>query len=166
MKSPGTDSTHSSHREKLIEHIFLGEILRELWIQGICDAEVLSSEVDAGGYDLVLESNAILRHIQLKSSASASATSKTKVSLNLAAKPSGCVIWIIFEKSSMKLGPFLWFGDAPGHPLPSISDYKVAKHTRGDARGVKKERPNQRMVPRSKFEEMPTIGSLVKKLFG
>ena len=61
-------SEHSSNREKLLEHLFIGEVLRCLWRKGIATAEFLRPEVDSGGYDLVIDCNSILRHIQLKSS--------------------------------------------------------------------------------------------------
>jgi hypothetical protein len=59
---------NSSLREKIIEHLFVGELLRTLWQRGARRVELLRAEVDAGGYDLVLECNGIIRHIQLKSS--------------------------------------------------------------------------------------------------
>jgi hypothetical protein len=42
----------SSARENLIEHVFLGELLRGLWRMNVRDLEVLRPEVDSGGYDL------------------------------------------------------------------------------------------------------------------
>jgi hypothetical protein len=53
-----TDPSHyaeSSARENLIEHVFLGELLRGLWRKNVRDLEVLRPEVDSGGYDLALE---------------------------------------------------------------------------------------------------------------
>src|SRR6266446_4097526 len=49
-----TDPAHyaeSSARENLIEHVFLGELLRGLWRKNVRDLEVLRPEVDNGGYD-------------------------------------------------------------------------------------------------------------------
>ena len=45
----------SSARENLVEHVFLGELLRGLWRRSIRDVQVLRPEVDSGGYDLALE---------------------------------------------------------------------------------------------------------------
>src|ERR1700690_1246615 len=42
----------SSARENLIEHVFLGELLRGLWRKNVRDLEVLRPEVDSGGSDL------------------------------------------------------------------------------------------------------------------
>lgn len=44
------------------------------------------------------------------------------------------------------------FGGAPGEALPDISDLKVAKDTKGNAEGLKIERPNHRIVPRGKLK--------------
>jgi hypothetical protein len=160
------DTLYSSYREILIEHLFVGEIMRRLWIRGIAQFEVLKPQVDDSGYDLVLEANGVVRHVQLKSSFDASATGQVKGSLKLLSKPSACVIWVRFDPKTVQLGPFLWFGGAPGEPIPDIKEFKVAKHTRANAQGVKKERPNQRSIPKSKFENIPDFEALVTKLFG
>ena len=57
----------SSCLEKVLEHRFVAELTTCLWLAGCRDVEVLRSEVDAHGYDLVVEARGILRHIQLKS---------------------------------------------------------------------------------------------------
>jgi hypothetical protein len=61
-------SFDSSLREQALGHIFLGQPLAFMWRNGGRDIEVLKSEVDRGGYDLVLEANGVIRHLQLKSS--------------------------------------------------------------------------------------------------
>ncbi len=159
--------THnSSYREILIEHLFVGEIMRKLWLQGITQFEVLKPQVDDSGYDLVIEANGVVRHIQLKSSFESAATAQVKASLNLLLKPSACVVWVRFNPETVELGPFLWFGGAPGQPLPDIKEFRVAKHTRANAQGKKMERPNQRTIPRSRFEKLASYDDLVHRLFG
>ena len=54
----------SGLREKVLEHLFVGDLLRCLWRKGARDIEVLRAEVDRAGYDLVLECNGVLRHVQ------------------------------------------------------------------------------------------------------
>ena len=63
---PSPHYQHSMLRERIIEHVFVGDALRELWRAGVMDVEVLRSEFDAYGYDLVMSRGAITRHIQLK----------------------------------------------------------------------------------------------------
>jgi hypothetical protein len=150
----------------MIEHLLIGELMKHLWMRGITQFEVLQPQVDDSGYDLVFEANSVVRHIQLKASYHEAKTSQVKVSLKLLQKPSACVIWVKFDPDNLALGPFLWFGAAPGKPIPSIEAFRVAKHTRGNSKGVKKERPAQRMLPKSCFERVITIDSLVTKLFG
>jgi hypothetical protein len=79
---------NSSYREILIEHIFIGEIMRRLWLRGITQFEVLQPQVDDSGYDLVIEANGFVRHIQLKSSFDTAATGQVRASLKLEQKPS------------------------------------------------------------------------------
>jgi hypothetical protein len=83
----------SSLRERIIEHIFVGDALREWWRDGVTDAEVLRSEFDAHVYDLVISRGNVVRHIQFKAS-TRSKPSRVSVSRSLFEKPSGCVIWI------------------------------------------------------------------------
>jgi hypothetical protein len=166
----GADSLHSSRREKLVEHLFVGEVLRTLWCRGDHEVDVLRAETDAVGYDVVIEVGSVARRIQLKSSARCAKTSRQKVHLALGKKRfSGCVLWVKFDPSNMKLGPFLWFGGGPGSPLPDITDEKsfpVAKHAKGNAKGVKAERKNIRVVSCRHFTKLETIDEVVEKLFG
>ena len=159
-------SLHSSYREALLEHLFAGEVMKCLWLQGVHRMEVLKPQVDDGGYDLVLEANGVTRHVQMKSSHHRSGTARVNVSLRLMEKPSGCVVWTRFHRDTLELGPFLWFGGAPGQRLPDISGFEVAKHTKGNAEGVKTERPNLRVVPRKLFDRVDSIQELVERLFG
>ncbi len=162
----GVDSIHSSYRERLIEHLFVGEVLRTLWRAGVTQVEVLRSEVDGAGYDIVLECQSLVRHIQLKTARRNGKRANVGVQLGLREKPSGCVIWIHFDPDKMDLGPFFWFGGPPGQPLPAIAGFKVGKHTKGDSKGHKSERPNIRLVPKGRFERVDSTKEVVARLFG
>ena len=138
-----SDSLYSSRREKLVEHLFVGEVLRNLWCRRVYDVDVLRAETDSSGYDIVIEVGRIARQIQLKSSARCAKTARQKVHLALGQKVSGCVVWVQFDPSDMALGPFLWFGGPPGEQLPDIRDEKVfpvAKHNKANAKGKKAEK--------------------------
>ena len=140
--------------------------MKHLWKRGDWRLEILKPQVDDSGYDLVLEANSIIRHVQLKASFRGSTVQTTNINTALAAKPSGCVVFLWFDQDTLDLGPFAFFGAAPGKPLPDISALKVARHTRGNALGVKSERANIRTVPLSKFEKVDTIDQIVTRLFG
>ncbi|MCG0237713.1 MAG: hypothetical protein L6E13_00065 [Firmicutes bacterium] len=155
----------SSYREALIEHLFVGELMKALWLQGKT-MEVAKPQVDDSGYDLILDCGGVTRHVQLKASHRGSRTQHVLVNLKLSQKPSGCVVWVHFDDGTMELGPLYWFGSEPGKPLPDITGMKVATHQRRNAEGIKPERPNIRIVPKSKFEEVKSIPELLTKLFG
>jgi hypothetical protein len=152
-------------RAKILEHIFLGECLRSLWKRGYRQTEVLRADIDAAGYDLVIEANGTVRHIQLKTSRRTAKADNQKVNARLGEKPSGCVIWMNFDPETMALGPFYWFGAAPGERLPNITSFKPARHTKGDATGTKANRRNTFCIPKSRFEKVGTLDELLLKLF-
>lgn len=159
------DTLHSSYREMLIEHLFAGAVLRHLWVLGARRLEVLKPQVDDGGYDLVLEAGSIVRHVQMKSRVRGATTKDYSLSLGLAGKPSGCAVVVEFAPDTLELGPFFFFGDAPGRPLPGLDGFRVTRATRGGAVG-KPERPNHRTLPLTRFTKLVSVEALVDRLFG
>jgi len=158
-------SSDSSLREKIIEHAFVAELLRTLWCRGQRDVEVLRAEVDRGGYDVVFHCNGVLRHVQLKSSHRGASTAKISANLKLKEKPSGCVIWILFDQETLALGPYLWFGNDPGNMLPELGD-RVTKHSKANSRGEKLPRPGLREIRRGSFQTLHSMEQVVARLFG
>jgi hypothetical protein len=156
---------HSSARENVIEHLFIGELLRTLWCQGVYEVEVLRSEVDDCGYDLVVECRGVLRHIQLKSSHHLGHASRQTINAKIEKKIGGCVVWIMFDAKTLSLGPFRWLGSNPGGSSLSLGS-KLGKHTKANSLGVKTERPNMRIVSKSGFAQLNSMDDLVEKLFG
>jgi hypothetical protein len=158
-------SFDSSLREQALGHIFLGQLLAFMWRNGGRDIEVLKSEVDRGGYDVVLESNGIIRHIQLKSSFHGSKVREVDVSTKLLRKPGGCVLWLEFERESLAIGNYYWFGGKAGAALPDLGS-RVARHSKGNSDGEKTERPIHRVLTRGRFEALDNISQVVNRLFG
>lgn len=156
---------HSSYREKMIEHLFISEMLKLSWQRGDCQLEVLKAEVGSAGYDIVLENNNILRYIQLKASKLGGKTSRQKIHVNLASKPSGCVIWIVFDEDTMELCSFYYYGAEAGKPLIGLDNAKIAKHSKGNASGIKTERPNIRTLNKGQFTLYTDIDALYDALF-
>lgn len=157
-------SRHSSLREKIVEHLFLGEILRILWCAGGYNIEVSRAESDSFGYDVVIERGKIVRHIQLKSRSERKPV-RISISRSLAEKPSGCVICVMLD-SDLKIGPFLWFGSEPGKPLTGIEAFAPSKRIRRAPDGKRPPRANHVNVPMRKFDKISTTSDLVMKLFG
>lgn len=156
---------NSTLQERIVEHVFVGEALRRLWQRGVTDVEVLRSEFDAGGYDLVMSRGKVVRHIQFKTSMIDGKKASITASLKLMEKPSGCIIWILVD-SKLEFQTYLWMGNDPGERLSDIQKMKPAKHTKGNAQGVKLERPNQRIVPKSEFTTVSSIDEVLDRLFG
>ncbi|ASJ75253.1 hypothetical protein [Granulosicoccus antarcticus] len=159
-------SVNSSYREKLIEHLFISEMLKLSWIKHDCMLEVSKPEVDNAGYDVLMEVGSVIRHIQLKASFRNSKTSKQNINFRLSEKPAGCVIWIIFDKNTLAFESFLWYGSDPNMPLTGLLEARVAKHTKGDSTGLKKERANIRVLSKRKFDKVDCIDGLFYRLFG
>ncbi len=156
---------HSSARENVLEHLFIGELLRCLWCKGVHDVEVLRSEVDDCDYDLVVECRGVLHHVQLKSSHRLARASRQTVNAKIEKKAGGCVVWMLFDSETLDLGPFRVLGSRPGG-LALMFGSKVGKHTKANVQGVKAERPNTRVIKKRDFKELPSMEALVGHLFG
>ena len=154
--------THSTLRERIVEHVFVGDVLRTLWRRGVTDVEILRPEFDAHGYDVVMSRGPVVRHVQLKTQAEG----KVSVGRALAEKPSGCVIWIGLSRETLELGPFLWFGGAPGLPLPDISMYPNPRRATHNKEGVRPVRKNHHELPSAAFTKLKTLDEVVVRLFG
>jgi hypothetical protein len=158
-------SSDSSLREQALGHMFLGQLLAFMWRHDRRDIEVLKSEVDRGGYDVVLESNGIIRHVQLKSSFRGSKVREVDVGLKLLRKRSGCILWLEFDSETLAIERFYWYGGLPGMPLPELGK-RISRHTKGNSFGEKNERLVHRVLTRGRFELLVNVSEVVGKLFG
>jgi len=162
-------SNESSYRELLIEHIFIGELLQYYWLNGSGKIEVLKPQADNGGYDIVLEANGVARYVQLKSRLITAKTPRVNINSALFNKLNWCVIWIWFKEDTqnnkIELKEFWWFGNDDGHKL-QINDFKIAKHTKANSKGIKAERPNIKVIPKKEFVKIEDVEKLICKLFG
>lgn len=135
-------SENSTLRERIVEHLFIGDVLQYFWKQNEFDIEVLRSEFDSGGYDVVISKASITRHIQLKTSIEGGSRKDVSVSIKLEKKLNGCVIWIVV-KDSLERKSYYWLGSPPtGHLLK----FRATK-----LQGI------QRAIPKVKRLSGPTI---------
>lgn len=157
-------SLHSTLRERIVEHVFVGEALRTLWARGVTDVEVLRSEFDAHGYDLVMGRGDIVRHIQFKTGIR-DKPSPVSIGRALSSKPSGCVIWISVTLD-LQMGPYWWFRGAPGEPLPDLTGFASSKRIGRRETGERPLRVNHSKVPASSFIRLNSLLEVLEKLFG
>jgi hypothetical protein len=163
--APSAHSSDSSLREQALGHIFLGQLLAFMWRNNARDIEVLKSEVDRGGYDVVLESNGIMRHVQLKASFRGSKVRAVDVSTRLLRKPGGCIRWLEFDPDTFAIERFYWYGGPSGMPLPDLGK-RISRHSKGNSSGEKNERPIHRVLTRGRFETLVDIREVAERLFG
>jgi len=157
----------STFVEQLVEHVFIAEVLQEVWYRFKKTVEVLRAEVDASGYDVVLECNGFMRHVQLKTS-SPDKNGSQPVNVALASKPSGCVVWVFRHEDTESCRTQLsyrYFGDSPGIPLPNMESFRFGKRTTKGKGGVKPTRASIRMIPKGQFATVPDTKALVERLF-
>ena len=151
-------SERSLYIEKMIEHLFIGELLKVswvLWLKGRSSLlEVAKPEVDDSGYDVILEANEFVRHVQLKSSILGGKTSQQTVHKRLAEKPSGCVVWVRFDEETLELKEFLFYGSKPGRRLSLHNLPPVAK------------RPNTHRIRKGLFDSYESAEEIYQVLFG
>lgn len=160
MFDPKQHYENSSLRENIIEHLFVGSALRALWQNGVTGVEILRSEFDAYGYDLVVSYGNLVRHVQLKSGKTIKAIS---VSNLLAEKPSGCVVFIVVN-DDLEAVRYLLFSGQAGSPLPSIADFKQTKRTTPKSDGKKPSRIKHRTVTASNFTKYESLTALLAEL--
>lgn len=159
---------HSSFYEKLVEHVFIAEIVSSAWFNNKLQIEIARAEIDNSGYDLIMECNGIIRHVQLKTSDADAHTRYQKVNIKLGEKPSGCVVWI---KRNTKNGnkpfkmEFLFYGDENCGKLPSIDNMPWARHTKGDSKGKKNLRLHIKKLKKGDFTPVKSIEDLIGLLF-
>ena len=153
----------SVYREKIIEHIFVSELLKYDWKHGGCKIDILKPEIDRFGYDILVTRNSITRYIQLKTSLETSPVGMQKIHVNLLNTINGSIIWIVINDDLiMKSFKVI---------IPSIgtmigdSNFKMAKHSKSNSDGLKTLRPNIREIPKARFTETNNFNVLFKMLF-
>jgi hypothetical protein len=92
-------------------------------------------------------------------------TSRVNINVGLQRRDSGCVIWIMFDPQSMRIGPFLWLGNPPDQSTPEFGE-RIGRHSEGDRNGRKAERLNIRVVSKTQFTVLNSMEELADALFG
>jgi hypothetical protein len=157
-------AVHSVLREKIVERVFTGDLLRHLWRLGRYDVEVLYSDFDAYGYDIVVSVGKTLRHVQLKAGLRASPV-RVALSTRLAEKPSACAIWIAVDRT-LAIQGYWWFGNQPGLPIPSMEGFPFANRATPNKDGLRPVRSAHKIVPDKDWVRIDRLEDIAARLFG
>jgi len=159
-----TSAHLSTAREKVLEHRLASDLAVLMLKRGV-SIDILRSEHDSQGYDVVLEAGGVIRHVQLKASREGGKRRHVDISVRLRAKLSGCVVWMSYDPLTLTITALRWFGGRPGEPLPDLGN-TVTRHSKGDSEGTKNRRPAMRNVSIAKFENLKNLSELADRLFG
>jgi len=123
--------------ENLLEHRFLFDLRRELVLADPPQLlNVLKSDVDAFGFDLVLSVASRSLHAQMKTRSGAPPPNPYELSESLWSLPNACAIWMLYDPA--KLEPMSYY--LLGLPMPPIEDFKPS--SRHGYRRVKMQESN------------------------
>lgn len=157
--------THSSSViAKTLEYRLLGDISAELLLRGQV-LEVLRSDVDAFGHDVVLEVGGIIRHIQLKVKVKGGKNREVNCHTALTLKPSGCIVWTTYDPQTYLAVEYACLGGRPGEVLQGIGEV-VALRSTHNGQGDRPPREDHRRIKYSTFDKFTNISDLVDWLFG
>lgn len=159
-----TTAVLSNVREKILEHRLVSDLAEIMLRRGV-EMDVMCSEFDAHGHDVVLEAAGVIRHIQLKAMVAGGKRRDVNVNVRLRSRPSGCVVWMVYDPTTLDVVEYRWFGGTPGEPLPYIG-MRVVRHSKGNALGEKIFRNGHRLVGKVEFEILSDVGALADRLFG
>ncbi len=154
----------SGAREKILEHRLVSDLAELIMRRGVA-LDVMRGEFDAHGHDVVFEAAGVLRHVQLKAMVAGGKRRDVNVNVRLRSRPSGCIVWMVYDPATLTVIEYRWFGGEPGEPLPDIGT-SVARHSKGNALGEKAFRTGHRLLGKTKFEALAGLDLLADRLFG
>ena len=157
-------SFHSVLRERIVEHMFVSDLLRRFWFFKIFEVEILRAEFDAGGYDLAISLRGIVRYVQLKARSHGGKRRNFSIAKRLLQRVGSCVI-VIDVDEALNVIDYYWLGRCPEQNLDHVP-FKTAKHSKGNSEGKKLVRPQQATVSISQFEHVSDFDFLIEKLLG
>lgn len=137
MPDPDFIYQNSRFFENLLEHRFLFDLRRHLVLRkDPMLLNVLKSEVDAFGFDLVLSVGEHTYHIQMKTRSGSPPTNSYELSESLWRLQNACAIWMLYDPNTIEpTGYYLL-----GKPLPPIDEFPASD--RPGFRKVKMQRAN------------------------
>ena len=164
-----SNTSNSVAFELMLENLFLSELLQEMWFARGQVVDVLHSPVDAYGYDLVLQCGGVTRHVQLKTERLTGRDRHLQTQHAPLQPASGVCrrarIGTCRPEPPASTLNLSLVRRGPHEPIPKLGE-KIAKHTKGDSQGIKKEKPLHRVIALGKFSKVSSMTDIAMLLFG
>ena len=151
MPTPDFIAQNSRFFENILEHRFAFDLARQLVLEESPRLlNIMRSEVDAFGVDLVLSVADVSRHVQMKTRSGSPPANAYSISEALWSISGGCVVWMRYDPVSLEPTNYNLFG----LPIPTMD--KFQKSDRKGFRMVKMQQATHRNL---------SIAALAKVLF-
>src|SRR6266404_2781973 len=156
MPDPEFIYQNSRFFENLLEHRFLFDLRRHLVLRDQpLLLNVLKSEVDAFGFDLVLSVAQHTYHIQMKTRSGSPPANSYELSESLWKLPNACTIWMLYDASTIEPTSYYMLGQ----PLTPMD--KFPESERPGFRKVKMQQANHARISLSELAALlfPVTGA-------
>jgi hypothetical protein len=154
------NTSFSTLRELLAENRFLSDLISAFWVNNLLDVEILRSDIDNSGYDIAVGYNEKVLYIQLKTKLVGGKTIEAPINIKLTNKENYAIVLMEIieapEHNSVNI-KYYWWHNKNEKAIDVFSDDKISKHTKANASGQKKERPNIRKVKYKEFDPIDII---------
>lgn len=149
MVTPQLIYRNSRFFESILEHRFLYDLCRSLVLRTPADlANVMRSEVDAFGVDLVVAVGQRTVHIQMKTRSGSPEPTPYQISEAIWQLPNAVAIWMLYDPSNLE--PMSYY--VLGAPLPPMDDFYPAKRV-----GYRSVRMNKAVHKRLSLEQLTQL---------
>ncbi len=129
-----------SKKSVFFENVHTHRILADLLVECVRRTppvflDVLRSEVDDNGIDVVITDGKVTRYIQLKARAKGRLPVKPyQISERLLNIPGGRIVWIRYEKAKLNPVDYFYLGGTPPRAISGLRDFPKAKNRKGKIR--------------------------------
>jgi hypothetical protein len=150
MPTPIFIYQNSRFFENLLEHRLLFDLARHFALHSPPRLlNVMRSEIDAFGVDLVLSMSGVTCQIQMKTRSGKPSPSPYDISESLWRTPNAFVLWMLYDARSLEPTSYYLLGG----PFPRMEDFRPGK--RPGFRQVKMQKANHRHV------DLPQVASIL-----
>lgn len=149
----------SLYIENTLRHAFVYDLCRHLLLLDPPRmVTVLNAEVDDSGVDLILTVGGVTRPVQMKTLSRPKNGNPYNIAEALFSLPGACVIWTVYDPSTMKVTGYHYLGQGCHEPMGEASCFPQGRRMKG---GVWYERVRYRQV---KLKDATHLGLNIERL--